>query len=170
MRSTSSSRNQISAPPYFFLVSISQTGRMPRCSAIYFIYDIRKSNPESLDSTSTYHLFPENGPSLSSTPLQRMLDLSIPNYSTSEPQSQTTIPFIPGGGLTRRMLTSIPSSWNTPTASLLQFVLEGDNRVDAELFATVVAKVIGMDVEEWKQPCSWKHGLFGTPLDQTVYG
>ena len=98
---------------------------------------------------------------------------TIPPYTFSSPQSavnDAAIPFIPGGGLTRRILSSIPPQWPIPTASLLQFVLEGDNRTDAGLFAAAVAKVVGLNSSEnWTQPNSWQ-GLFGAPHDQTLYG
>lgn len=93
--------------------------------------------------------------------------------SAQKPNEDATIPFIPGGGLTRRILSSIPEHWSIPTASLLQFALEGDNRADAQLFAAVVAKVVGVDSViqgQWRQPSSWTQGLFGTPHDQTLYG
>jgi proteasome assembly chaperone 2 len=74
------------------------------------------------------------------------------------------IPFIPGGGLTRRILSSISTSkWEIPVASLVHFAMEGDNRADAGLLASVVAKVLGIEVPQWKQPGSWHVGLFGTP-------
>jgi proteasome assembly chaperone 2 len=59
-----------------------------------------------------------------------------------------------------------------PTISLLQFVVEGDNRADANLFAVVVAKVLAADklIPEWEQPTSWTQGLFGTVHDQSLYG
>ncbi|KAG6900494.1 hypothetical protein C0993_009804 [Termitomyces sp. T159_Od127] len=90
--------------------------------------------------------------------------------SPHESVQEVGVPFIPGGGLTRRIMASLPPNWNIPTASLLQFVLEGDNRGDARLLAAVVAKVIGHDVLEWQQPNSWNVGLFGAPHDQTLYG
>lgn len=80
------------------------------------------------------------------------------------------MPFIPGGGLTRRLLLSLPSDWNIPTAALVQFVLEGDNRGDAMYLANVIAGIFKSEVKEWKEPKSWALGLFGTPLDQTLYG
>ena len=87
------------------------------------------------------------------------------------------VPFIPGGGLTRRILSSFPQGWPTPTLSLLQFVFEGDNRSDAQFLASVVSNVFdgpytenGAGNIEWKQPMSWNGGLFGTPHDQTLYG
>jgi proteasome assembly chaperone 2 len=91
------------------------------------------------------------------------------------PQSSANeglIPFIPGGGLTRRFLEKIPSGWSLPLAALLHFVVEGDNRADANLFAVVVAKVLAADtlIREWKQPTSWTQGLFGTAHDQSLYG
>lgn len=86
-------------------------------------------------------------------------------------------PFTPGGGLTRRILSSFPQGWPTPTMSLLRFVSEGDNRGDAQFLASVVSKLFdepsaanGASNIEWKQPRSWNGGLFGTPHDQTLYG
>lgn len=86
--------------------------------------------------------------------------------------NEGSIPFIPGGGLSRRYLSSLPTGWTTPTIGLLHFVVEGDNRADANLFAAIVAKVLGVDslIKEWKQPMSWTQGLFGAAHDQTLYG
>jgi proteasome assembly chaperone 2 len=69
-------------------------------------------------------------------------------------------------------LASLGESWPIPTAALLQFVLEGDNRADANLLAVVVAKVLNIEgsIKVWKQPGSWSRGLFGSPPDQTLYG
>ncbi|KAG6889419.1 hypothetical protein C0992_005276 [Termitomyces sp. T32_za158] len=126
--------------------------------------------------TPTYQLQPPNGPSLSGTALDALTTFPIATYTSPILQSphesvqEVGVPFIPGGGLTRRIMASLPKNWNIPTASLLQFVLEGDNRADARLFAGVVAKVIGKDVLEWRQPNSWNVGLFGAPHDQTLYG
>lgn len=126
--------------------------------------------------TPTYQLVPPNAPSLESSPLKALLALPIPVYTSpvQQPPSDTDanagLPAIPGGGLTRRLLASVPAGWTIPTASILQFVLEGDNRADAGFLSAVVAKVIGADVAQWLQPGSWTDGLFGTPHDQTLYG
>ncbi|KAG9316605.1 PAC2 family-domain-containing protein [Chiua virens] len=81
------------------------------------------------------------------------------------------VPFIPGGGIAHRLLSSIPDSWQIPTVFLLQYAMEGDNRLDAQLLATVVAKALGATIiPTWTQPTAWAHGLFGTPHDQTLYG
>ncbi|KAG5648633.1 hypothetical protein DXG03_003244 [Asterophora parasitica] len=115
-------------------------------------------------------------PTLAGTSLESLSSLPIPTYTSPVLQpgpahtEEGDVPFIPGGGLTRRLLSSLPEGWSIPTASLLQFVLEGDNRADARLFAAVVAKVVGHDRTEWRQPSSWRAGLFGAPHDQTLYG
>jgi proteasome assembly chaperone 2 len=83
------------------------------------------------------------------------------------------VPFIPGGSLTRRILQTISKTQSTvPTAAILQFVLEGDNRVDAALLASVVVAILGITVDGGRliEPQSWKQGLFGAPPDQTLYG
>jgi proteasome assembly chaperone 2 len=128
-------------------------------------------------STPTYQMTLPNT-DLSNTPLAQLSVLPIPQYSTPFSQNprdvaaRPQLPFIPGGGLTRRILTSLPSTWSIPTAALLQFVLEGDNRQDALMFASAIAKVVGMDshIKDWKQPISWNQGLFGSPHDQSLYG
>ncbi|KAF9049932.1 PAC2 family-domain-containing protein [Panaeolus papilionaceus] len=140
---------------------------------------------ERMDSqmiTPTHKLLPPNGPSPEGTPLSTLNSLPIPTYTsrarqvpeglqdTAVPGNDTSLPFIPGGGITRRILGSLPSQWGIPTASLLQFVVEGDNRADAGLFASAVAMALGRQLERLRQPDSWRDGLFGTPHDQSLYG
>ncbi|KAL5523948.1 hypothetical protein ACEPAG_8121 [Sanghuangporus baumii] len=124
-----------------------------------------------------YTLIAPDSPSLNSSPLSSVSQLPIYKFEPSETTeiparlSSSAIPFVPGGGLTRRLLVlSTQSSNPIPTAAILQFVSEGDNRGDAEFFASVVARILKLDVKQWKQPPSWKVGLFGTPHDQTLYG
>src|SRR5882762_3424974 len=118
--------------------------------------------------TPIYHLRPPNSPDWAATPLAALLNLFS---AYTSPVTFNALPFIPGGGLTRRLLAAVPAAC-PPTAALLQFALEGDNRADAALFAAVVAKALRLDrhFAEWRQPSSWKVGLFGTPQDQTLYG
>ncbi|TFK44426.1 PAC2 family-domain-containing protein [Crucibulum laeve] len=149
-------------------------------AGVLFLSGVDLSNrTDSQMLTPTYHIVPQNSPTLESSPLKDLLALPIPLYTSpvlQKPQDgveqNAPVPFIPGGGLTRRILSSLPEDWPIPTAALLQFVLEGDNRADANLLAAVTAKVIGQDslVKQWKQPSSWKEGLFGAPHDQTLYG
>jgi proteasome assembly chaperone 2 len=134
--------------------------------------------------TPTFQIRPINTQQLAGTSLQSLSHLPIPLYSSpvqpnpyldqdgiSGNTIPLQIPFIPGGGLTRRILSSISTSkWEIPVASLVHFAMEGDNRVDANLLASVVAKVLGIEVSQWKQPGSWHVGLFGTPHDQSLYG
>lgn len=135
-------------------------------------------------STPTFQIRPIKTQQWTGTPLVNLSNLPIPLYTSplrpnpyldqdeiqeNIPPSQ--IPFIPGGGLTRRILSSISTSkCETPVASLVHFAMEGDNRADAALLACVVAKVLGVEISQWKQPSSWQVGLFGTPHDQSLYG
>jgi len=121
----------------------------------------------------TYYIYPQSNP-LSSTALKNVLSLAIPGYA---PQENTGVigsglPIIPGSGLTRRIISSIPSDWPIPVLSLLQYALQGDNREDAYLLASVALKVLNRDslIREWRQPSSWNDGLFGGPHDQSLYG
>jgi proteasome assembly chaperone 2 len=142
-----------------------------------FLVANNKSLPSSSSSTPTYYIYPPNSPPWENSPLSSISQLPIPEYTSpvvqhpgGAPQNEGPIPFIPGGGLTRRILSNLPASWSIPTGALLQFVLEGDNRSDASLMAAVVGKILCLEVQQWKQPLSWRQGLFGTPHDQTLYG
>lgn len=79
---------------------------------------------------------------------------------------------------------------------ILEYVLEGDNRTDALLLASAVAKCLQKDLgitgdgksmtdtsfiivslniylsalEPWKEPASWKQGLFGSAHDNSLFG
>lgn len=126
-------------------------------------------------STPTYQLQP-NTTSLSATSLHKLTVFPIPKYTSPVPQkpgveNESQIPFIPGGGITRRILSSVPKAWSIPIAALLRFALDGDNRADAYSLASIVVQVVGIDLNsvEWRQPESWD-GLFGTPHDQSLYG
>ncbi|KAG6830461.1 hypothetical protein H0H92_000614 [Tricholoma furcatifolium] len=160
-----------------FVSSLLQWIQTSGVASVLFLSGVDLSNRTDAQMlTPTYQLQPRNGPSLSGTPLNALTTLPIATYtspvfqSPHERETVDAIPFIPGGGLTRRVLASLPAEWTVPTAALLQFVLEGDNQADARLFAAVVAKVLGLDISDWRQPKSWNVGLFGAPHDQTLYG
>jgi hypothetical protein len=57
------------------------------------------------------------------------------------------IPFIPSGGLTRRMLQSLGPDWPIPTFALLHFVFEGDNRGDAGMLVALVNQVFELKLQ-----------------------
>ncbi|KAI5120979.1 hypothetical protein M0805_006651 [Coniferiporia weirii] len=161
--------------------------------ALLFLTGVDLSNRSGAQMQSPiYSLIPPYSPALESSPIS--LISKLPKYTFAPSQTPlgggreplipppasspgpSTIPFVPGGGLTRRFL-SLPSSlsspnsaWTVPTAAILQFVLEGDNRADAEFLAGVVTNILHLQVEQWRQPGSWNVGLFGTPHDQTLYG
>jgi len=152
-------------------------------SAVVFLSGVDTSNrTDEQMSIPTYKLVPPGTPPWTSSPLAIFSQLPIPTYAyvSQQPLShlrEEAIPFIPGGGLTRRILSSFPQKWSTPVISLLQFVFEGDNRADAQLLASVVSKLLyALPTDkraseiDWKQPKSWNGGLFGTPHDQSLYG
>jgi len=156
-------------------------------SAVIFLSGMDTSNrTDEQMATPMYKLVPPGTPSWDSSPLAIFAHLPLPTYTSASQQFSPhlqegkiieAVPFIPGGGLTRRILSSFPDKWSTPVLSLLQFVFEGDNRADAQLLASVVSKLLDTPSTEdreikikWKQPKSWNGGLFGTPHDQTLYG
>ncbi|KAF9453998.1 hypothetical protein P691DRAFT_693643 [Macrolepiota fuliginosa MF-IS2] len=166
-----------------FVAALLEFIKISKFASVLFLSGVDVLNRTDAQMlTPTYQLLPPNGPSLVRTPLANLSSLPIPTYTSpvrqhiqpddQENKNEGAIPFIPGGGLTRRLLTSVPTGWPIPTATILQFVMEGDNRADAGLLAAVVAKVLNLDsqIQEWRQPDSWQEGLFGTPHDQTLYG
>ncbi|KAK7005709.1 proteasome assembly chaperone 2 [Favolaschia claudopus] len=165
-----------------FIDSILEFIRTSGVTAVLFLSGVDLSNrTDSQMQTPTYHLLPPNAtPLSSSTSLARLPQLPIPTYSSPVPQyplqnsdteESSDVPFIPGGSLTRRILRTLSKSPSpVPTAAILQFVLEGDNRADAAILASAVIAVLGLSVPGFKEPRSWKQGLFGAPPDQTLYG
>jgi hypothetical protein len=68
---------------------------------------------------------------------------SLPQYNSSQKSDKG--PSLPGGGLTRRFLSSIPENWSINTGFLIWMGMEGDNRDDAALVAGVLAKILSTD-------------------------
>ncbi|KAF9010482.1 PAC2 family-domain-containing protein [Cyathus striatus] len=160
-----------------FIDSLLEFVGSSNAAAVLFLSGVDLSNrTDSQMFTSTYHIVPPSSPNITASLLKAISNLQIPVYSSPVSQRNPTedkqieIPFIPGGGLTRRMLSSLPSSWPIPTASILQFVLEGDNRADANMLATITARILDLPIKQWNPPQSWREGLFGAPHDQTLYG
>lgn len=159
-----------------FVDSLLEFIRTSGASAVLVIGGVDMSNRTDTQMlTPTCQIVPPGTPDLTSGPLAALTTLPIPVYTSPVSQflhidaERTAIPFIPGGGLSRRILSSLPDT-EIPIVCLLQYVMEGDNRADAQLMAAVVSKVLQVEVLNWKQPSSWGHGLFGTPHDQTLYG
>jgi len=170
-----------------FISSLLSFIRSSRFSAVVFLSGVDTSNRmDEQMAIPTYRLVPPGTPEWDSSPLATFAGLPLPNYTSitqqpfPHPQEGRTpgaVPFIPGGGLTRRILSSFPQMWTTPVLSLLQFAFEGDNRTDAQCLASVVSRLFdptstedGESRIEWKQPKGWDGGLFGTPHDQSLYG
>ncbi|EAU91508.1 hypothetical protein CC1G_01997 [Coprinopsis cinerea okayama7 len=144
-------------------------------SAVLFLSGVDPTNrADSQMFTPTFQLRVPHSPALADTTLQFLDQKIIPPYQQdSDSSGKAEVPFIPGGGLTRRILSSIPEGWAVPAGSLLQFVIEGDNRADATLLATVVSKVLKIESHigtHWRPPSSWAVGLFGSPHEQDLYG
>jgi proteasome assembly chaperone 2 len=127
-------------------------------------------------STPTFHLISAGEPAIEKTRLKALRELSIPVYSSpvmAKPNDlYASIPFVPGGGLTRRILASLPADLTATTATLFRFVMEGDNRADAQCLAVATAESLSIRdvIKEWNQPSSWQLGLFGSQPDQQLYG
>jgi proteasome assembly chaperone 2 len=148
-------------------------------SAVIFMGGVDMSvRTDTQMHTPTTFIQPPVSPPLDGGPLVALVDLPVPPYSSPSRRdhhsegSAWNVPLIPGGGIAHRLLSSIPDSWQIPVVFLLQYAMEGDNRSDAHLLATVAAKALGSTaiISTWTQPTAWAHGLFGTPHDQTLYG
>ncbi|GMK58531.1 hypothetical protein CspeluHIS016_0505630 [Cutaneotrichosporon spelunceum] len=85
-------------------------------------------------------------------PLRLTLD---PNAAPSA-GSKSYPPFLPGAGLTRRLLGALADQ---PSGAIAEWVVEGDNRADAHALAHALMGVLGIEVE-LREPASWA-GLFG---------
>ncbi|KAG8995012.1 hypothetical protein FRB90_000288 [Tulasnella sp. 427] len=97
-----------------------------------------------------------------------------PLLTTAHKTSESGLPVIPGSGVTRRLVSSLPPEFPS-TGVILEYVLEGDNRADAAILASALArslqKELGISGEEpWIEPPSWQEGLFGAALDQSLFG
>jgi proteasome assembly chaperone 2 len=123
---------------------------------------------------------PAGAPALAGSPLAALGTLPIPPFVPADAPTSANpsdIPHIPGGGLTRRLLAALaapsPAAGAPPTAALLQFVLEGDNRGDAAALATAAAHAAGavalLPRGGWAEPPSWRTGLFGGAVDGVLY-
>ncbi|WOO84684.1 Proteasome assembly chaperone 2 [Vanrija pseudolonga] len=95
--------------------------------------------------------------------------------NTRAPAKETTTypPFLPGAGLTRRILAAVA---DVPSGAVSAWVVEGDNRGDAHALAAVALGVLGIETQI-TEPSTWK-GLFGSAdgwsggsgLDAEIYG
>ncbi|KIY44426.1 hypothetical protein FISHEDRAFT_67535 [Fistulina hepatica ATCC 64428] len=146
-------------------------------SAIIFLSGVDTSDrTDEQMITLTYYYIPSSSP-LDAACVESAVGLPIPCYTSpvtpsdalASAKSNDGVPFMPGGGLTRRILRSVTSTM-PPTLCLIQFCTEGDNGSDAKLLAAVCSKLINVEPAQWRQPSSWETGLFGTPHVQKLYG
>ena len=137
-------------------------------------------------STPIYQIYlPAASSPMANSPLRSLT--SLPRYISAP--ILDNVSSMPGGGLTRRILTSIPERWTIGTGFLVWMGMEGDNRADAALMADALAKLFVADGRkkgqfqssylsllwterhtDWIEPRSWQQGLFGTPNDQALFG
>ncbi|KAJ7188023.1 PAC2 family-domain-containing protein [Mycena filopes] len=161
-----------------FIQALLEFVKTSGVASALFLSGVDLSNRTDTQMQTPTYQIRTTAASLSSTPLARLAELPIPEYTSPVPQfplrdaeTEPDVPFIPGGSLTRRILQTLSKSPSSvPTAAILQFVLEGDNRADAAMLASVVVAVLGLSIGGFKEPRSWKQGLFGAPPDPTLYG
>ncbi|KAG8809742.1 hypothetical protein FRC19_005037 [Serendipita sp. 401] len=139
------------------------------------------SRTDSQMQSPYYYYTPPSSPSLPSE-ISNNLDIlpvyqpaPLPDYLQTEAAKAKegegdTVPFIPGGGLTRRMLSSIGPEWKIPTLAILQFVMEGDNRGDSGMQVALLNRLLQLHIQSIKEPESWKQGLFGSTHDGSLFG
>lgn len=75
--------------------------------------------------------------SQSPSPVLQELVTHVPPFITTASE----LPVIPGSGLTRRLVTSLPKDFPA-TGVILEYVLEGDNRLDAKILASTAARCL----------------------------
>ncbi|KAL1407088.1 hypothetical protein Q8F55_006501 [Vanrija albida] len=101
------------------------------------------------------------------------LKLTLEAAAHTPKETATYPPFLPGAGLTRRILGALA---DVPSGAVSAWVVEGDNRGDAHALAGVALGVLGIDAQI-TEPATWK-GLFGpgegwsggSGLDAEIYG
>jgi proteasome assembly chaperone 2 len=114
-------------------------------------------------STPSYYYIPCSSASppqaltaaLEAVQLQQFTSPPVPSYLQSDDvssyantkDSTSDVPFMPGGGLTRRVLNSLGENWKVPFVVLLQFVFEGDNRGDAGMMVALVNRLLDLKLE-----------------------
>jgi proteasome assembly chaperone 2 len=69
----------------------------------------------------------------------------IPPYVPPTPSTDSPYPpFLPNGGLTRRLLTTLQANSSIPHATLAYWCAEADNRPDAFRYAGIVTYLLGI--------------------------
>jgi len=160
-----------------FIESLTQFVITRKFSSILLLTGLDLSNrADAHMMTPTYYLLASEDQKPNEI-VSRLTEI-VPSFlSAGSPHpfssAQASEPFrLPSSGLTVPILRSFRSnSAVPPTATIMQYVLEGDNREDAVMMATITARALGVTEQfDWKEPSGWKQGLFGTPHDQTLFG
>jgi hypothetical protein len=115
------------------------------------------------------------------TKLMARLASTIPSYVPPSISPSTSLPLIPHGGNTRRLLESLSTPVpieNTGIAALLIYTAEGDNVDSAYFFAGTLIDVLEVECKRengevragrgemsWREPTSWKTGLSGSSFN-----
>ncbi|KAF8515449.1 PAC2 family-domain-containing protein [Gautieria morchelliformis] len=152
-----------------FISSLIDFAKHVDFRSVLFVSGVNPTNrADSQMHTPIFHLSSPAFHQIPGSPLALLP--SLPQYNSS--QKSVKGPSLPGGGLTRRVLLSIPENWSINTGFLVWMGMEGDNRDDAALVAGVIAKILSTDgqIKEWKEPESWRQGLFGSSNDHTLFG
>jgi hypothetical protein len=100
------------------------------------------------------------------------LTLSTPTTLTFVPTAPT--PFASGGakgkhfpasGHLRHFIRMAEQDMYSKreVVALVMFAAEGDNSADAKEMASIISKVIDLEIKDWKAPKSWE-GVFGDSL------
>lgn len=103
---------------------------------------------------------------ISSGLLETLKEMMLP-FGTGLGDISQTIPLIPSSGITRRLLSALLEEASpSDITAITMNVAEGDNRYDAHVFARCVGKLLGFQVQEdrWREPISWKVGLYGRDI------
>jgi len=170
-----------------FVASLTSWIRESQFKSALFLTGLDLSDRRDAQmGTPTYHLFhsssqPQSHPEFDLSQIPPYKPSPTPS-SLSGDQSNTgsdanTRVYLPGAGLTSRFLSSLsdPTVSSTTPLVILQYVLEGDNRLDAHLLARRVLQVLRLskrDEMEIREPVSWK-GLFGEAVvgtGESIFG
>ncbi|KAK1926044.1 PAC2 family-domain-containing protein [Papiliotrema laurentii] len=125
--------------------------------------DAANQDDQSLLTPHVSILPPSPSPTETSTPVHTNIRSvpSLPSFSNLRDTTATPYPpFIPGGGLSKRILIAFKSLESLPHGTIAAWCVEGDNRADAHALAALVLRLSEASQVEITEPREWE-GLFG---------
>lgn len=93
-------------------------------------------------------------------------------YASYIPESSTSLPLFSAGGLAARLVAAFaPFNPEPEINTLVIYVAEGDNRLDAKALTSEIVHLLGLDRSELVEPLSWNASdSFHSRTRQAIFG